>query len=163
MNTVIVLLAFASVAQSFTLPRSLSRSPMMTRMSDVDDTSKVSESADAEAPLISLEATLDEISEVEVDLDALTEESSAEAESTFKPSIDISSMVADPASRVAPRQAKWFPMLLSPAPLDGSMAGDVGFDPIGFSNSPERLVWMRDAGKCLRRSSTRWTFYLLLH
>ena len=28
-------------------------------------------------------------------------------------------------------QAGWFPMLLSPVALDGTMAGDVGFDPFG--------------------------------
>ena len=37
----------------------------------------------------------------------------------------------------APRQAKWFPMLLSPPALDGALAGDVGFDPLGFSADSE--------------------------
>ena len=33
-------------------------------------------------------------------------------------------------SSLQPREAKWFPSLLAPASLDGSMAGDVGFDPV---------------------------------
>lgn len=50
-----------------------------------------------------------------------------------------------------PREAKWFPSLLAPASLDGSMAGDVGFDPLGFSLDKEgsppgsRLKFMRSA------------------
>lgn len=50
-----------------------------------------------------------------------------------------------------PREAKWFPSLLAPASLDGSMAGDVGFDPLGFSLDKEgavpgsRLKFMRNA------------------
>jgi hypothetical protein len=36
-------------------------------------------------------------------------------------------------------------MLLSPTALDGSFAGDVGFDPLGFSNSKESLYRMREA------------------
>ena len=36
-------------------------------------------------------------------------------------------------------------MLLSPTALDGSFAGDVGFDPLGFSNSKEALYRMREA------------------
>lgn len=50
-----------------------------------------------------------------------------------------------------PREAKWFPSLLAPASLDGSMAGDVGFDPLGFSLDKDgstkgsRLKFMRNA------------------
>jgi hypothetical protein len=36
-------------------------------------------------------------------------------------------------------------MLLSPAALDGSFAGDVGFDPIGFSKDKETFIRMREA------------------
>ena len=47
--------------------------------------------------------------------------------------------------RRAPRQAGWFPLLLAPTQLDGSMGGDVGFDPLGLSAGRGRLQFMRDA------------------
>eukprot|EP00596_Hydrurales_sp_CCMP1899_P002317 CAMPEP_0119034140 /NCGR_PEP_ID=MMETSP1177-20130426/1169_1 /TAXON_ID=2985 /ORGANISM="Ochromonas sp, Strain CCMP1899" /LENGTH=281 /DNA_ID=CAMNT_0006991385 /DNA_START=187 /DNA_END=1032 /DNA_ORIENTATION=+ len=88
-------------------------------------------------------STLSESGELEIDFDSLASES---AKSAFTPKSDISSMyVKDPSVRVAPRQAQWFPMLLSPTSLDGSMAGDVGFDPLGFSKSPENAIYMREA------------------
>jgi hypothetical protein len=58
--------------------------------------------------------------EIEVDFDALTAESAAQA---FVPKSDLSSFYVKPETRKAPRQAKWFPMLLSPVALDGSFAG----------------------------------------
>ena len=53
-------------------------------------------------------------------------------------------IVKEESQRQAPRQAQWFPMLLSPGPLDGSMAGDVGFDPLGLAKDQATLVKMRD-------------------
>jgi hypothetical protein len=46
-----------------------------------------------------------------------------------------------------PRKAQWFPLINLKAPemLDGSLAGDVGFDPLGFSKSKKTLYWMREA------------------
>lgn len=43
--------------------------------------------------------------------------------------------------------AKWFPFLGVKAPLllDGTIPGDVGFDPLQFSKSEKTLYWMRDA------------------
>jgi len=43
--------------------------------------------------------------------------------------------------------AKWFPFLGVKAPrhLDGSLAADSGFDPLGLGKSPKTLYWMRDA------------------
>lgn len=43
--------------------------------------------------------------------------------------------------------AKWFPLggLKAPLQLDGTLAGDVGFDPLGFSKSQKTLYWMREA------------------
>lgn len=79
--------------------------------------------------------------EIVVDLDALAAESAFQA---FKPKIDLSSMYVR-EERKPPRQAEWFPFLLSPTALDGRFAGDVGFDPIGFSKDKETLVRMRDA------------------
>ena len=62
-------------------------------------------------------------------MDSLAQESSQQA--YFKTKIDLSDMIVK-TERKAPRQAQWFPMLLSPTALDGSYAGDVGFDPLGF-------------------------------
>ena len=60
-----------------------------------------------------------------------------------------------PTSRVAPRassiqmaeMSKALPFTEKPAALDGSMAGDVGFDPLGFATAfePFPLAWMREA------------------
>lgn len=43
--------------------------------------------------------------------------------------------------------AKWLPVggLKAPLLLDGTMPGDVGFDPLGFVKSEKTLFWMRDA------------------
>jgi len=54
-------------------------------------------------------------------------------------------VVEEEIVRRAPRQAGWFPMLLAPETLDGSFAGDVGFDPLGLASDKERLLWMREA------------------
>jgi hypothetical protein len=82
--------------------------------------------------------------EVEVDLDALSAES---ASTTFVPKTDISDLIksAEEEQKKSPRRAKWFPELLAPEALDGSMAGDVGFDPIGFAKDKKTLIRMRDA------------------
>lgn len=79
--------------------------------------------------------------EIVVDLDALAAESAFQA---FKPKTDISDMFVK-QERKAPREAEWFPFLLSPPALDGTYAGDVGFDPLGFSKDKATLVRMRDA------------------
>lgn len=63
-----------------------------------------------------------------------------------KPSVETEKRVL-----LKPRQAQWFPMLLSPKALDGSLAGDVGFDPLGFGNDKEgqpagqQVRYMREA------------------
>jgi hypothetical protein len=45
------------------------------------------------------------------------------------------------------QKAQWFPLLNINAPvlLDGTLAGDVGFDPLGFASSKKTLYWMREA------------------
>lgn len=78
--------------------------------------------------IINEETIETDTSELNVDLDSLAEESSQQA--FFKSKIDLSDMIVK-TERKAPRQAQWFPMLLSPSALDGSFAGDVGFDPLG--------------------------------
>ena len=107
------------------------------------------DSGDSSGSLIPIEGSSsseDSGSEVDVDLDALSAES---ASKTFEPKTDISDLVAAAGKeqdRRAPRQAKWLPMLLSPPALDGTFAGDVGFDPLGFSKDKATLIKMRDAG-----------------
>jgi len=56
-----------------------------------------------------------------------------------------------PAARVSTQlgaRSQAMPFLEQPAKLDGSMAGDVGFDPLGLSNIEDvglDLYWMREA------------------
>eukprot|EP01038_Epipyxis_sp_PR26KG_P009123 gene9123-12306_t len=83
--------------------------------------------------------------DLSVDFDALAAESAATAFNEPKTRLDLSELYVKPTDRKAPRQAQWFPMLLSPVALDGSMAGDVGFDPIGFSKTKESLYYYREA------------------
>lgn len=78
---------------------------------------------------------------LDIDFEALSEESAAAA---FETKRDISDMYVK-SERRAPRQAQWFPMLLSPSALDGSFAGDVGFDPLGFSSDKAAFNRMREA------------------
>lgn len=74
-----------------------------------------------------------------IDLEKLAAESAAAAVMGKVPLPDV------PIERKAPRQAKWFPMLLSPPFLDGSYAGDVGFDPLNFAKDKDTMVSMREA------------------
>ena len=51
-----------------------------------------------------------------------------------------------PVKKVA-LNAKWFPFAGVKAPLilDGTLAGDAGFDPVGFSKDQKSLYWQREA------------------
>ena len=53
-------------------------------------------------------------------------------------------MMAGSTERI---NAKWLPIggVKAPLLLDGTLAGDVGFDPLGFSKSQKTLYWMREA------------------
>lgn len=83
--------------------------------------------------------------DLDIDFDALAKESAGEAFNSKGGISDIISREKKTQVRVAPRQAQWFPMLLSPTPLDGSFAGDVGFDPLGFASDTPTLIRMREA------------------
>ena len=52
-----------------------------------------------------------------------------------------------PAPKKVALPAKWLPVggYKAPLILDGTLAGDVGFDPIGFAKSTKTLYWMREA------------------
>ena len=69
-----------------------------------------------------------------------------------KPVIDVETLTEEVSPIIVNKQkekirAKWFPIMNINAPeqLDGSLAGDVGFDPLGFSSSKKTLYWMREA------------------
>lgn len=65
--------------------------------------------------------------------------------------------------------AKWLPIGNQKAPLalDGTLAGDVGFDPLGFSKSKKTLYWMREAevkhGRLAMLAAVGWPLSELWH
>jgi len=46
---------------------------------------------------------------------------------------------------VAADRAMWIPGAESPSYLDGTLAGDYGFDPLGLGSDPDRLKWYVEA------------------
>ena len=44
-----------------------------------------------------------------------------------------------------PKMSQALPFMARPAALDGTLAGDVGFDPLGFAKSKEDLMNFREA------------------
>jgi len=73
---------------------------------------------------------------------ALSLSTTAFAPPAMLPALRPTALRAD-ISMMAKSQS--LPFLEQPAGLDGSMAGDVGFDPLGFSSSGIPLGWMREA------------------
>jgi len=65
--------------------------------------------------------------------------------SAFAPATNKASSSALQMSTDAPKMSKSLPFLKRPAMLDGSMAGDVGFDPAGFAKSEKDLIQYREA------------------
>jgi len=64
--------------------------------------------------------------------------------------------------------AQWFPFgLKAPLILQGELAGDVGFDPLGFSKSQKTLYWMREAetkhGRLAMLAAVGWPLSELYH
>ena len=54
-----------------------------------------------------------------------------------------SPVIAAPLPR---RKVQWIPLdIAAPRILDGTLAGDAGFDPLGFASSKQALLWMREA------------------
>ncbi|PRW61250.1 light-harvesting of photosystem I [Chlorella sorokiniana] len=60
-----------------------------------------------------------------------------------KPTVARSSRRSTVAVRA--QRDLWFPGAASPAYLDGSMAGDRGFDPMGLGANPKMMTWYRQA------------------
>lgn len=54
-------------------------------------------------------------------------------------------VVAAPVAAAAPTMSTALPFMARPVALDGSLAGDVGFDPIGFAKSSADLMNYREA------------------
>lgn len=50
-----------------------------------------------------------------------------------------------PVSCSAADRKLWAPGVVSPTYLDGSLAGDYGWDPMGLSSDPKALAWYRQA------------------
>ena len=73
---------------------------------------------------------------------------SADGEMASEMTAEVSSPTPAPkaATPAARRKAQWIPMNVNaPLMLDGTLAGDVGFDPLGFARSKSSLYWMREA------------------
>ena len=134
--TIVSVQSFSSVmdSQRCSLGRSLTTKLQMSDPPAAADSAVNTFASDS--PLKSKES-----GDLEIDLDSLANES---ASATFTTKTDISSMYVAPESRKTPRMAQWFPMLLSPQSLDGTYAGDVGFDPLNLSGGG-RIVSMREA------------------
>eukprot|EP00238_Polyblepharides_amylifera_P000663 CAMPEP_0196572044 /NCGR_PEP_ID=MMETSP1081-20130531/2159_1 /TAXON_ID=36882 /ORGANISM="Pyramimonas amylifera, Strain CCMP720" /LENGTH=279 /DNA_ID=CAMNT_0041889225 /DNA_START=70 /DNA_END=909 /DNA_ORIENTATION=+ len=61
------------------------------------------------------------------------------------PSQKLAAKSSRTSLNVVAREAMWAPGSEAPAHLDGSMAGDFGFDPLGLGVEPDRLQWFRAA------------------
>ena len=133
-------LAFQSI-QRIQHPMNIRNSLMM--MQDSDAATEFGSVPDSPVETPSISSVESSEDEVPIDMDSLANEAAmqAENEQLFKNIPEPT----EPIIRLAPRQAGWFPMLLSPESLDGSFAGDVGFDPLGFSSDQEKLLYMREA------------------
>jgi len=136
----VVALLVASTVQGLVVRSNVRRSTLsLSASTDADKSSAVSTFASDSTPS-PLKSSSDN-GELDLDFDSLASESAAKA---FTPKTDLSSMYVKQEDRKTPRMAKWFPMLLSPTSLDGTYAGDVGFDPLGLS-ADGRIVKMREA------------------
>ena len=80
--------------------------------------------------------------------------------------IDVSAEVRDLKT---PLNAQWFPIgdMKAPETLDGTLAGDVGFDPLRISKSTRSLYWMREAevkhSRLAMLAAVGWPISELLH
>jgi len=66
--------------------------------------------------------------------------------SSLARSVKVSSAVAAPSSssqvlKIEAKKGEWLPGLSSPSYLNGSLAGDNGFDPLGLGADPDALKW----------------------
>jgi hypothetical protein len=61
--------------------------------------------------------------------------------------VDESTFVAEttPPAPVEPEMSQSMPFMARPVALDGTLAGDVGFDPLGFAKNTDDLMKYREA------------------
>eukprot|EP00854_Cymbomonas_tetramitiformis_P018503 gene18503-22084_t len=64
-------------------------------------------------------------------------------------------MVSNATIRSTTCRAMWLPGSDAPAHLDGSMAGDFGFDPLGLGSDPATLKWYQEA----ELQHARWAMF----
>ena len=62
-----------------------------------------------------------------------------------EPVVEEPVAVATTPAPVLPSMSQALPWMARPAALDGSMVGDVGFDPLGFAKNSEDLMNYREA------------------
>lgn len=73
---------------------------------------------------------------------------SEEASSETLPTVEESSPVMEEAVVATPKlpqKSESLPFMARPAALDGSLVGDVGFDPLGFAKTKDDLLNYREA------------------
>ena len=58
---------------------------------------------------------------------------------------EVPSITEEPKKSSPQMMSKALPFMVRPGALDGSMVGDVGFDPVGFAKSKEDLLNYREA------------------
>lgn len=59
--------------------------------------------------------------------------------------VRTSSTARRPVACAASDRKLWAPGVVAPSYLDGSLAGDYGWDPLGLSSDPKALAWYRQA------------------
>jgi hypothetical protein len=66
---------------------------------------------------------------------------------SLKESTDSAAVPIEPLVPVAvlPKMSQSLPFVVRPSALKGELAGDVGFDPLGFAKSSEELMNYREA------------------
>ena len=67
------------------------------------------------------------------------------SDDVVEPTITIEEEIVEPTSTPLSANSQALPFMARPAALDGSLAGDVGFDPLGFAKSSEDLMNYREA------------------
>lgn len=82
---------------------------------------------------------------------------------------EINTPVPAAPKKVKRINAQWLPIggVLAPVVLDGTLAADAGFDPIGFSKNKASLYWMREAevkhGRLAMLAAIGWPLSELWH
>mmetsp|Transcript_13049 Transcript_13049/g.19921 ORF Transcript_13049/g.19921 Transcript_13049/m.19921 type:complete len:266 (-) Transcript_13049:81-878(-) len=73
------------------------------------------------------------------------DETPSTLEETTTGEVESATPAATMAAKSLPKMSMSLPFMERPSALDGSLAGDVGFDPLGFAKSKEDLMNYREA------------------